>query len=206
MNKVKKTFDDNVGALNSLIMNQRWQDKDFYAYWSSQHYFYISHSHPLLKHAIANCNNLELKKCLEHHAKEEKGHEKWCLADLKALGRDIKGYVEAPQTKALYEEIYEGVNEFGAAAIIGYAIALEGMSAMVCPPLAEILTPLYGAKAVTFISNHAKIDQEHAKDGYDILKFLDEKEQAVVAKFIISSIEAYKAYVNNLSMNYRMAG
>lgn len=198
MNKVKKTYQASIGALTDRFMDNPWEDKEFYAQYLAQTYYYVCHSTKLLKYAADHCNNPELKECLLHHVKEELGHEQWCLKDLKNLGYDIKSFPESRVTRSMYQAIYDGIDKMGPAPIIGYAIALEGMSADVCPRLAPILIKNHGEKSSVFIKNHAVIDQQHAAEGYDILKYLTDDEQEIVCQFIKSSCKAYIQFFDDM--------
>jgi len=198
MDKVKQTYEANIGALVDRFMNNPWDNKEFYAEYIAQTYYYVCHSTKLLKYAADHCDHPELKECLLHHVKEELGHEQWCLKDLINLGYDIKMFPESRVTRAMYQALYDGIDKMGPAPIIGYAIALEGMSASVCPPLAPILIKNYGDKSAAFIKNHAVIDQAHAAEGYDILKYLTRDEKEIVCQFIKTSCKAYIKFFDDM--------
>jgi hypothetical protein len=202
MKQVKAAFEKNVAMLDSYFMSLPWNDKEFYAKYLAQTYYYIIHSTKLLKFAADHSKNPELTECLLHHVSEENGHEFWALGDLKKLGYKIEAFPEETSTKDVYGAIYRGIETYGPAAIVGYAIALEGMSAKVCPQLAPILIEKYGLKCSTFIKNHGEIDKGHSEESFKILKFFTPQEMNTIAEFIGSSSQGYLKLLQNLSKRH----
>jgi len=200
MDPIKQAYEKHVARLDKAFMRYDWQSKEAYALYLAQTYRYICHSTKLLAYAAEVANSDELKSCLEHHVSEEKGHEHWVSGDLKRLGFDLKDFPENPETKVLYDQIYEGIKREGPAAIVGYALALEGMSARVCPKLAPELTKMYGSKCSTFIKNHAEIDPGHAAESFEILKYFSDLEKRSIAKYIELSADAYLKFLDVISV------
>lgn len=191
MDKIKQTYETEVARLEKATLSYDWTNESFYASYLAQTYRYIVHSTKLLALAAGIAKSKDLRECLEHHVAEENGHEHWVLGDLKRLGYKLEDFPENPQTKRLYDQIYAGVREYGPAAIVGYAMALEGLSAKVCPKLTPVLTKRYGAKCSTFIKNHGEIDPGHAAESFNILKFFSESEKIKIESYIKLSAEAY---------------
>lgn len=191
-------FERNIGPLEKAFTEFPWESKQAYAAYLANTYRYISHSTKLLAFAAEHAKSAELKNCLLHHVSEEQGHENWALTDLKRLGYDISQFPELPQAKALYDTIYEGIKRHGPAAIIGYAIALEGLSARKCGEIASRLIKTYGPKCSTLIKNHGDVDPGHFGESREILKFFDDREKAVIVRFMKDSIDRYQAFLNAL--------
>ena len=198
MSKVQSQASKTVSKLSAAFMDQPWTDKMFYANYIAQTYYYIVHTTKLLQAAKDAATDPELAECIAHHLAEERGHEKWAQNDLKALGFDLKDFPESAVIKQMYGDIYTGIQKSGPAAIFGYAIALEGLSAKVCPMLAPTLHASYGKKAATFITSHAKIDQEHAAESFSILKFFDEAGLRVIADHIVLTEKTYLRFLEGL--------
>lgn len=198
MSQLKTKLEKSVKALTEAAVDQPWETKEWYAEYLAQTFYYITHTTKLLKFAADHAKNPELKECLMHHVSEENGHEHWAAKDLKNLGYDLKQFAESKLTADLYGRIYDGIKKHGPAPIIGYAMALEGMSANACPKVAPILIKKYGEKCSTFIKNHAVIDQEHAKEGVNILAFFNEKEMEIIAEYIDLSTKAYTEFLNSI--------
>jgi len=198
MSQFKTKLEKSVNVLTESAVNRPWEVKEWYAEYLAQTFYYITHTTKLLKFASEHAKNPELRECLLHHVKEENGHEHWAAKDLKNLGYDLKSFPESKLTQGLYGQIYDGIKKHGPAPIIGYAMALEGMSANACPKVAPILIEKYGEKCASFIKNHAVIDQEHAKEGVNILAFFNDMDMAVIADYIDLSTKAYVEFLDSI--------
>lgn len=205
MQNVRKAYDVNVPKLDKAVMSYNWENKDAYAYFLAQTYRYIVHSTKLLTYAAEVAKSPELKECLHHHVSEEKGHEHWVAGDLKRLGYKLEEIPENPETKVLYDQIYKGIDRVGPAAIVGYALALEGMSAVVCPKLTPTLLKHYGPKCSTFIKNHGEIDPGHAAESFEILKFFSEKELDAIVEYMDLSTQAYLTFMEKIKAKHATA-
>lgn len=199
MDKVKKAYETNVPKLEKSFMSYNWENRDAYATYLAQTYRYIIHSTKLLAYAAEHTKNNELKECLLHHVSEETGHEHWASGDLKRLGYSVDDFPENEETKALYGKIYDGIKSKGPAAIIGYAMALEGMSARVCPALTPTLLKNYGAKCSTFIKNHGEIDPGHAAESFNILKYFSASEMDTIVEYMDLSTQSYMKFLAAIS-------
>ena len=194
MNGLKKTWDENVTKLEEGFLAFPWDNERAYAAYLAQTFYYVTHSVKLLEYA-ANVADPELKECLLHHVEEENGHEKLALNDLEKLGYSLEDFPESPESKEMYEAIYKGIDDHGPAPIIGYAMALEGLSARQCPRVAEILIDKYGRNKSTFIKLHGDVDPGHMEDSFEVLKFFNEDDYRIIERFIVESSERYLSFL-----------
>lgn len=199
MHNVMNCFEDNMPRLERAFVNFPWENKAAYVEYLSQTYKYIQHSTKLLLFASTKTMDLELKNCFLHHIKEETGHENWAKNDLKNLGFTTDNITELDETIDLYNEIYLGIEKFGPAPIIGYAMALEGVSARKCPEIAMRLINKYGAKCSTLIKNHGDIDPEHLKDSHEVLRFFKDTELKIIEEFMTKSTDSYIKFLDTIA-------
>lgn len=199
MKSIKESYDLYVPKLEEAVWNFPWENKTCYGHYLVQTFYYVEHSCKLLEYASKYPNNSkEITECLLHHIAEEKGHEQFAKNDLKHLGYDFNQFKELPETKGLYEEIYRGIDQYGPAPIIGYALALEGVSSSICPKLAPRLSGLYGAKAASFIRLHGELDPGHIQEAFDVVKLFNNQEQGIIAQSIQDSTERYIKFLNTI--------
>ncbi|HEX4924440.1 MAG TPA: iron-containing redox enzyme family protein [Bdellovibrionales bacterium] len=149
-----------------------WGERRAYAHWLAQSYYYVSHTTRLL--ALA-AGRLGPKESYMHgqfvgHLAEERGHEKLCVNDLKALGFKPDDFRELPQTSCLYYSIYYLIEHTHASSILGYAMVLEGVSAAKGDMLVKMLDDLYGKPATGFLRLHAHVDKEHTAGNRPMLE------------------------------------
>lgn len=158
-------------------------DAGEYAAFLVQTYHYVRWTTPLLALAGARMQHLglhpQLAELLVQKASEEKGHEKWVQADLRALGWDA-GVVERVGPSAAVAA-YVAWNRFTAeagspTAFLGTAYVLESLSVQRAGLAAERLV-LRGAipgihRAVTFLRGHADADGDHVGELAAVLRGL----------------------------------
>lgn len=199
MQTVREFFDANIGRLDQAMVNFPWEHKSCYVRYLSETYRYIIHSTKLLEYAADKSKDPGLKSCLMSHVHDEKGHDNWALSDLKNLGASTEDSDELDETTSLYQTIYEGIEKHGPAPIIGYALALEGVSARTFPEISKRLHNTYGKKASVLITRHGEIDPGHHAEGFDVLKYLSAEEHEVVKKYMRESIDRYVSYLNKIA-------
>ncbi len=197
-NEVIVTWEKELPRLESAFVNFNWENTSSYACYLAQTFRYITHSCLLLKYAATKTQNESLIKCLLHHDQEEDGHEQLALNDLKKLGFNLEQLPELETTKQIYASIYKQIDQYGPAAIVGYALALEGVSARRCPEIADRLTKQYGANKSTLIRLHGNVDPDHIKESFDVLNHFEDNDLQIICQVIVESIDRYIEYLAEL--------
>jgi thiaminase len=167
-------------------------DLEGYAYYLTQTYHYVRWSMPMLVGAGERLKRMgrfpQLAELLLQKADEERGHERWLLADLKNLGWSearVEAEEQAPAVSA-----YIGWNLYTAkagvpTAFLGTAYVLEYLSVTRAGGTVERLiqadTIPNIRKAVTFLRSHGDVDGDHVAELVSVLRTLtDREEQAAV--------------------------
>ena len=167
-------------------------DVEGYVHYLVQTYHYVRWSMPLLVSAGERLKRLgrhpRLAELLLQKAVEERGHERWLLADLRNLGcseERVEGTARAPAVDA-----YTGWNFFTSragvpTAFLGTAYILEYLSVTRASGAVERLLEVDAIpnihKAVTFLRSHGAADVEHVAELTSVLRTLtDREEQAAV--------------------------
>lgn len=165
------------------VTNAPWESEEFYRTYLSQIYYFVSWSTRMLAAAASVTGSSGYYARLIEHLKEESGHEKMALADLKAMGGSISDYEELGVTRALWEPQFYKVQRTPTA-LLGYIIALEMVAVKVYPDLMTKLESRYGRKAVTFVRVHGTEDPDHVDKAVEQIAMLPPSEQAaVIANF-----------------------
>ncbi|NML51051.1 iron-containing redox enzyme family protein [Streptomyces sp. R302] len=112
---------------------------------------------------------------LEHHAREEEGHDAWLLQDLAAAGEDpgaVLGSVPPPDAAALAGAQYYWIEHHHPVALLGYVTVLEGHAPE--PDLVPYLAARTGLPAAAFrtVRAHARLDTGHVAEVYALLDAL----------------------------------
>jgi pyrroloquinoline quinone (PQQ) biosynthesis protein C len=165
---------------------------DRYVYYLVQTYHYVRWTTPLLSDAGLRMKQLghhpELAELLLRKASEERGHERWLLADLKNLGWSAERVERVEGSPAV--NAYIAWNRYTAlsgepTAFLGTAYVLEHLSVQragraVERLLAARLIPNI-RKAVTFLRGHADADVDHVAELASVFRSLkDVQEQSAL--------------------------
>ena len=163
-------------------------EAEAYAHYLVQTYHYVRWTTPLLalagRRMAVQGRHPALASLLLHKAKEETGHERWLLADLRNLGWSAEAVERAPQCAAV--EAYVAWNRFTAeagspTAFLGTAYVLEALSASRAGTAARNLVA-HGAipdirRAVTFLRGHGDADEGHVAELTTLLGALTAPEE-----------------------------
>src|ERR1700733_16022871 len=105
MKKFKQVYKDEMKSLKSCAETFPWEDPRAYAFWLGQTYYFARITTRLLimagAHFDYSLQQLHLR--FIDHAKEERGHEKILIQDLKALDSNIERIPELTSTAGLYQ-------------------------------------------------------------------------------------------------------
>jgi hypothetical protein len=182
-----------------------WEDQNAYGNWLAQSYYYVSHTTRLLALAAARMpfTHNQFHSRFVSHLAEEKGHEKLCVKDLKALGLQPSDFPELPQTSALYHSVYYLIEHADPCAILGYAMVLEGISATKASDLLNKLTALYGKSATSFLSLHVEADKEHTEENRSVLEVCSQEQLAVILREIEMIESEYRSMLAGIQEHLR---
>jgi pyrroloquinoline quinone (PQQ) biosynthesis protein C len=160
-------------------------DAEQYAAYLAQSYHYVRWTAPLLGLAGRRMQRLgqnpALAALLVQKAKEETGHERWLLSDLRALGWSKERVELTPPCAAV--RAYVNWNRFTAeagvpTAFLGTAYVLEYLSVVRAGLAAERLVARDAIpgirRAVTFLRGHAGADEGHVEELASVLRTLED--------------------------------
>lgn len=199
-----------IEALQSCTESMRkmaedfpWHDRDAYAEWLAQTYFYVRHSTRLLAVAGGRFEFGERGDALHYrfatHISEEKKHEQLCVHDLKQLGRSIEQYGERHSTRMFYEPQYFKIEHLGPSALFGYIVALEAFGPAYGPAIVKTVTEAFGPKCASFLKLHAEEDEDHIEKALAMIATVPERERAWVLENLAQTTYAYRALLVDIA-------
>lgn len=169
-----------------------WETPSFYKNWLAQSYYYVAYSTRLLA-AAAGAASVEqqeyYRRCVQH-IKEESGHDKMAVADLKHLGGDLKDFPELGVTRSMWESQYYKISK-EPTALLGYILALEILAVETLPQIHKMLNPRYSEKACLFVRVHAEDDPEHVEEALKQIETLPVELRAAVLTNFHQTCEMY---------------
>lgn len=191
--QLENAFNECIEALGRACMDFPWDNKEAYAYWLSQTYFYVKHTTCFLALVSAKLGlkNREKQYHALEHLKDELNHDEVALNDLKALGKSIDQFPEFPETSAFYQGQYFYIQNHSPVSHLGYSLCLEGLAAKKIDQFYPIVEKAYGKKACTFLHLHCVVDKDHFEHGLEAFKDMNEEETQLVTKNLRQSTAMY---------------
>jgi len=141
--------------------------RDLYLGFLSQAFHHVKHTFPLLSLAAARTKDERFQDALFAYMKEERGHEKWILDDIRALGGDARKVASGrpgPSCEIMVGYAYYCIEHISPYAILGMVHVLEGLSTLLAHNLAKaVKTALRadGAEGFSYLMSHGSLDVEH---------------------------------------------
>ncbi|PHP65225.1 heme oxygenase [Zhengella mangrovi] len=132
-----------------------------------QAYHHVKHTFPLLALTASRTRDERYQDALVEYMEEERGHEKWILDDIAALGGDAAA-VEAGEGGAacriMVAYTYYAVERISPYAMLGSVHVLEGLSVLLADRVADTLKARFGTseeKGFSYLRSHGALDQDH---------------------------------------------
>lgn len=162
-------------------------------------YHHVKHTFPLLALAASRTSDERYQDALVEYMEEERGHEKWILNDIRALGGDpdaVRDGQSGPACRIMVGYAYYAIEHISPYAFLGSVHVLEGMSVLLADQLADVMKASLGLESddgFSYLRTHGSLDSEHVAffrtlvDGFD-----DRKTQRII--------------VDNATMLYRLYG
>jgi pyrroloquinoline quinone (PQQ) biosynthesis protein C len=190
----KKNRIEETNQLAAEMKKYPWRDKEFYAAWLTQTYYYVCHSTRLLAASASRfgVDQDELHQRFWAHMGEEKRHEALALKDLKTMGIAPENYGELPATSAFYQSQYFMIEHRNPSALLGYILMLEALAVQIGPPLYAEVSKHFGPKASVFVKVHAEEDPDHVDKAFKAIESMDEKTLKVIDTSFQQSLFLYR--------------
>lgn len=202
MNKINLDLSPIVEAAHKFP----WSDKEAYARFLAQTYYFVSHSTRLLAFAagmIEKSDKLFFDRFIKHIG-EERNHELLAKRDIQELGFDINEFPEIPATRLLWEPQYYKILHKSPMALLGYILVLEGLAANEGGDIINIIRSSHGEKCLNFIGLHTQEDIKHVKEAISLIESLSENDFTYVLENIEQTIWTYSHWLNQIASNLAM--
>jgi len=144
-------------------------DRDTYLRYLGEAYHHVRHTCPLLGAALARCGegDARYREALLDYLDEERGHERWILEDIQALGGDpdaVRAHGGGDAVRVMVAYVYDAVQRVSPYAMLGMVHVLEGLSVMLAQPAADAIQHALGGGAgrgFSYLRSHGALDREH---------------------------------------------
>lgn len=168
------SYKPTVANMTECIREYPWDNKEAYAWFLSQTYYYVCHSVRLLcaSAALFKQEEQHFHRRFISHMSEENSHELLALRDLQKLGYKIEDFPELAPTKTMYEIQYYKIEHIDPINLMGYILVLETMAGHDFKWLNQEVTGLYGKECAKFIRVHAEEDEDHIEKALKVVEGL----------------------------------
>jgi len=133
----------------------------------TQAYHHVKHTFPLLSLAAALTRDERYQDALFEYMKEERGHDKWILDDIRALGGNAEKVTNGKPDMACEIMVghgYYAIEHISPYAILGMVHVLEGLSIMLAHTVATAVKDslkTQGNAGFSYLISHGSLDIEH---------------------------------------------
>ncbi len=141
--------------------------RELYLAFLSQAYHHVKHTFPLLALAASRTTDERYQNALVEYMEEERGHEKWILNDIRALGGDadaVRDGQPGHACRVMVAFAYDAIARTSPYAMLGSVHVLEGLSVRLADLLADAMKSklgIGGDAGFSYLRSHGALDQEH---------------------------------------------
>jgi hypothetical protein len=194
---MREFFNAKIKLLDPCVDRFPWTDRQHYAQFLAQTYYYVAHSTRLLALAAARfgADREELHRRFIKHIAEENAHHLLAEKDLKHLDLRVEGFEELPMTKALYEAQYFKVEHQDPTVLFGYILALEGLSIHRGEAIHDWALEAFGKKSTHFVRLHSREDPDHLEKAFEHIEQLPEHQQKWIRDNFVQSCLQYDQFL-----------
>ena len=165
---------------------QKGASRDLYIDFLTQAYHHVKHTFPLLALASAHTSDEAYQDALVEYMEEERGHEKWILNDIRAMGGDAEGVRLGRPGHAceiMVGYTYYAIEWISPYAMLGSVHVLEGMSTLLADKAADAIQSsllIPGMDGFSYLRSHGALDIKHVAFFKDLVNALPAKAQPVI--------------------------
>lgn len=172
--------------------------RELYLDFLTQAYHHVKHTFPLLAFAASRTTDEAYQDALVEYMQEERGHEKWILNDIEALGGDapaVRDGAPGIACQVMVGYTYYAIEWVSPYAMLGSVHVLEGMSTLLADKAADAIQRTVaprGKEGFSYLRSHGALDIEHVAFFKTLANAIDDaRTQRVV---IDSSKVFYRLY------------
>lgn len=173
-----------IPLIQSTVL--RGATRELYIDFLTQAYHHVKHTFPLLALASARTQDEAYQDALVEYMEEERGHEKWILDDIRAMGGDadaVRSGKPGQACQIMVGYTYYAIEWISPYAMLGSVHVLEGMSTMLADKAADAIQSSLafpGNAGFSYLRSHGALDIEHVAFFKELITALPEETHAVI--------------------------
>ena len=142
--------------------------RQLYAAFLTEAYHHVKHTFPLLALAASLTTDEPYQDALVEYMEEERGHEKWILDDIAAMGGDadaVRKGAPGMACRVMVGYTYYAIQHVSPYAMLGSVHVLEGISIVLADKVADAVKRSIGRSedgaGFSYLRSHGSLDIEH---------------------------------------------
>ena len=141
--------------------------RELYLDFLTQAFHHVKHTLPLLAFAAARTSDEAYQDALVEYMEEERGHEKWILDDIEAMGGDgaaVRYGKPGIACQVMVGYTYYAIEWINPYAMLGSVHVLECMSTLLADKAADAIQRSLGCRGkdgFSYLRSHGALDIEH---------------------------------------------
>jgi len=183
--------------------------RELYVAFLAEAYHHVKHTFPLLAFAAARTRDEAYQAALAEYMNEERGHDKWILDDIRAMGGDAdtveRGKPHIP-CQVMVGYAYYAIEWISPYALLGMVHVLEGLSVMLADRVASAVKLSLGTggeAGFSYLRSHGSLDVEHTAFFRKLVdNFEDRETQDVIIETARIMYRLYGAIFEDLGARF----
>ena len=174
-----------IPLVRSTIRNGA--SRKLYLDFLAEAFHHVKHTFPLLALAASRTPDQRYQDALVEYMEEERGHEKWILNDIRAVGGDadrVRDGQGGPACRITVAYAYYAIEHISPYAFLGSVHVLEGISVLLADQVADAMKASLGLESdtgFTYLRTHGSLDTEHVAFFRTLVDgFSDRKTQRII--------------------------
>ena len=170
---------------------QNGVERGLYINYLTEAYHHVRHTCPLLAAALGRCGQGDemLREALIEYIDDEKGHERWILNDIEAIGGPNArsaacSHEGSLAVRAMVGHVYYAIDRISPYAMLGMVFVLEGTSVDIASIAAGSIAKrldIPPTKGFSYLTSHGAVDQDHIRFYRDLVNKIDcPEKQAII--------------------------
>jgi pyrroloquinoline quinone (PQQ) biosynthesis protein C len=170
---------------------QNGVERGLYINYLTEAYHHVRHTCPLLAAALGRCGQGDemLREALIEYIDDEKGHERWILNDIEAIGGPNArsaacSHEGSLAVRAMVGYVYYAIDRISPYAMLGMVFVLEGTSVDIASIAAGSIAKrldIPPTKGFSYLTSHGAVDQDHIRFYRDLVnKIVCPEKQAII--------------------------
>jgi pyrroloquinoline quinone (PQQ) biosynthesis protein C len=170
---------------------QNGVERGLYINYLTEAYHHVRHTCPLLAAALGRCGQGDemLREALIEYIDDEKGHERWILNDIEAIGganarSAACSHEGSLAVRAMVGYVYYAIDRISPYAMLGMVFVLEGTSVDIASIAAGSIAKrldIPPTKGFSYLTSHGAVDQDHIRFYRDLVNKIDcPEKQAII--------------------------